>query len=487
MQYLGGQTPILTKLALISKQKEDGTWKHRLIWDLLRSEVNDSVVCPERIVLPRIQDAVDDARSLLRGCADDPAIGLEWLVLDVADAFHNIPLKPQERRFACGKVGNRFIVFRVLCMGGKSAPTIWGRFAAAIGRVLASIANPDSFRVEVYVDDPLLTAAGSLRSRTFTFTKMLLALAVLGFPLAWSKASIGTSVVWIGAQLSVTDEGVRVSIPQGKLDTLRTETAQLRKTAVQPRRFVRSYCGKLSFVAGMVPILRPFLGMFWAALASKSSLPPALVHCRQFAVAARWMAALLHEVHGPLTREFPLHEPLAGDGTYIATDACPWGMAGVLFINNLPVAWYACQLDSRDLRRFRASRGDCRHNTTWEALALLIAIRIWLPGTTILARVKSDSLSALRSMVRLTSPSPALNLIARELALDRALGLYTIGVATHIPGASNKLPDDLSRMWAPEPHTLPIELANVQRVQEPIRDKHFWKTAQGPRKPGKRR
>ncbi len=78
---------------------------------------------------------------------------------------------------------------------------------------------------------------------------------------------------------------------------------------------------------------------------------------------------------------------------------------------------------------------------------MLVAIRLWLPGTSVLARVRADSLTALRSMVKLASRSPDLNLIARELALDAVLGLYTIGMATHIPGVSNKLPDDLSRMW----------------------------------------
>ena len=88
----------------------------------------------------------------------------------------------------------------------------------------------------------------------------------------------------------------------------------------------------------------------------------------------------------------------------------------------------------------------------------MVAIRIWLPGTQVLARIKSDSLSALRSMVKLASSSPALALIAREIALDSVLGLYTVGIAVHIPGVSNMLPDDLSRMWAPEPHEFPSVL-----------------------------
>jgi hypothetical protein len=59
----------------------------------------------------------------------------------------------------------------------------------------------------------------------------------------------------------------------------------------------------------MLPILRPFLSMFWAALSTRSAaLPAALIHCRQFTVALHWMHSLLGGVHGALVRTFPLHE-----------------------------------------------------------------------------------------------------------------------------------------------------------------------------------
>ena len=471
-EYLGVESVVLTKLALITKPKADGTLKHRLIWDLLRSEVNGTVTLTERIVLPRIQDAVDDARHIRNATA----LPLEWLVLDIADAFHNIPMRDSERRFACGVVNGRLVVFEVLCMGGRSAPNIWGRYAALLGRMLASIFCPDEFRNEIFVDDPLMAAAGTEERRDIIFTIALLFMQATGFPLAWGKGVLGTSVTWIGAQLTSSSDGIEVSIPEDKLESLLTQTKQLNASVVASRRSVRSYCGKLSFIGGMVPYIRPFLSMVWAALSSASSLPPALIHCRQFRVALDWLQALLLGRHGPLVRTFPLAEVWSSEGDYIATDACPWGFAGVLFKNFAPIAWFASPLLEGDLRRFRAKRGDSGHNTTWEALALLVAIRLWLPGTSVLARVRSDSLSALRSMVKLSSKSPNLNLVARELALDAVLGLYTIGMAVHIPGVSNKLPDDLSRMWAPEPHACPLELVDIPEHSLPLRDGSFWRT-----------
>ena len=134
LEFLGSDEAVLSKIALITKLKADGSTKHRLIWDLLRSEVNESISLSERLVLPRLQDAVEDAQALLQ-----QGYKLEWLVLDIADAFHNVPIKDSERKYMCGKFGGKYIAFKVLCMGGKSSPNIWGRFAAAMGRILASI------------------------------------------------------------------------------------------------------------------------------------------------------------------------------------------------------------------------------------------------------------------------------------------------------------------------------------------------------------
>ena len=263
LNYLQVDEVVLSKLALITKLKPDGTSKHRLIWDLLRSDVNASVDLRERFVLPRIQDAVDDALHLRRS-----GDSLEWLVVDISDAFHNIPLRSSERRFACAKVGDFYVVFEVLCMGGRSAPNIWGRNAACLGRLLASLFDPEQFRNEIYVDDPIMAAVGTLHDRDVTFTIALLSLQTTGFPLAWSKGMLGTFVTWIGAQLTTLPSSVEVSIPEDKLDNLQALTIDLRASTVSSRRLVRSYCGKLSFVAGMVPYIRPFLCMLWRALST---------------------------------------------------------------------------------------------------------------------------------------------------------------------------------------------------------------------------
>ena len=106
----------------------------------------------ERIVLPRLEDAVEHGKHLLRVHG-----ATEWLVADVAYAFHNIPIRPSERQFVCRKVGTRFLVFTVLGMGGKSASNVQSLFAPAIGRVVSSVFSGDEFR-----GLPLLAGGGSL-------------------------------------------------------------------------------------------------------------------------------------------------------------------------------------------------------------------------------------------------------------------------------------------------------------------------------------
>ena len=79
------------------------------------------------MVLPRITDVINDAYTLRQ--ADDG--DLEFLCFDISDAFNNVPVHPEERRFLCASVQGKFIVFDSLVFGSGSSPTVGGRFADA--------------------------------------------------------------------------------------------------------------------------------------------------------------------------------------------------------------------------------------------------------------------------------------------------------------------------------------------------------------------
>ena len=116
--------------------------------------------------------------------------------------------------------------------------------------------------------------------------------------------------------------------------------------------------------------------------------------------------------------------------------------------------------------------------TVWEALALLIAFRLWLPRFPqgLAVRIKSDSRGALGAVLKLASPSVPLNAIVREIAFDLASGTYDITELEHIPGVTNVVPDALSRQPpCPDPLPFPKEVASAARARVPRRTSDFWK------------
>ena len=66
-----------------------------------------------------------------------------------------------------------------------------------------------------------------------------------------------------------------------------------------------------------------------------------------------------------------------------------------------------------------------------------------------IVRVKGDNVSALIMVVSLKTKGKAMNIVAREVALDIAAACYSPHVATHIPGISNIACDGLSRRHMP--------------------------------------
>jgi hypothetical protein len=133
----GFEAVTLNPLGLLEKTKSDGTIKYRIIWDLLKSRVNEVVSQGERIILPGIFDVVLDIIALYRRCETHESVVM--LVIDICDAFNNIPVRENERRFTCAEVDGKFVVFKSLVFGSGSSPTVWGRFAAFAGRFIMSL------------------------------------------------------------------------------------------------------------------------------------------------------------------------------------------------------------------------------------------------------------------------------------------------------------------------------------------------------------
>ena len=480
---LGTSKIVLNKLALISKARADGTLKHRLVWDLRRSGVNMAILQGERVVLPRLADLVRDVQHVSRTSTQVYLMGT-----DVSDAFHQVPLHPSEQAFTVASVAGRFFIFRVLVFGSGSAPTVWGRFSAFLGRSTAAIIGDDPLRLQVYVDDPIYAAAGPPALVARLFAVALLWACVAGFPLSWKKTEGGTSLRWIGAQVTVECDSVVVSIPEDKGEELKSETRNLLRSSVCGVRRLRSYAGLVSFYAGLIPHLRPFLSGVWAVLPHHSEAAHGhnrgWIHTKRIRTSLLWFLAFFGAAVGDLVRRYPFAD--RADHSYvIVTDASPWGVGGVLYWCSRPVAFFCDELQSHDLNRFRARVGDSAFTTLWEALAILIGLRVWRPlfGPRDAVRVRSDSHGSLSAIASLSSSSASLNVIICEIALDSALADCALTGLDHIPGISNTVSDALSRVHSPDPKPWPVELHGAIRATPPLRDEQFYRSRTPPAGP----
>ena len=190
------------------------------------------VVC-ERQVLPRGMDHGRDLALL----ADDLPEGedIMTLVLDFSNAFMSIPLHPEERRFNCANAGftlrrrrpplyegepeeGTFVVWRTLGFGGKPNPLVFSRVASFASRTTQALIGQDNDehvdlatgRLQLYVDDPVLSGRGTKDRLYQLFDLVILWWLVLGIPLAWAKGSLTTRSEphrWIGIMYHLVPEG----------------------------------------------------------------------------------------------------------------------------------------------------------------------------------------------------------------------------------------------------------------------------------------
>ena len=150
-------------------------------------------------------------------------------------------------------------------------------------------------------------------------------------------------------------------------------------------------------------------------------------------------------------------------------------------VRGQPRAYISDAITKEDAERLSFTIGDCKGQAAAEALAILVALRAWLPlwGTTRTAvRVRSDSSAALGALGKLGSTAPHINLVAREVALDVALSRYGVDVWQHVRAEHNTEADMLSRWSSPDEtkKDLPPRLAGTERTQVEQRGRDWWTT-----------
>jgi hypothetical protein len=212
----------------------------------------------------------------------------------------------------------------------------------------------------------------------------------------------------------------------------------------------------------------------------------ACVWTKQIGHVLRWIKAFLDGQAGAIQRIYSLDSYLGwGAQVLITTDASPWGLGGTLEIYGVVIAYFAERLLPQDASMFGAEIGDCKGQQTWEALALLIALRIWAihwKSSRVRLVVRGDSMSALHMLLNLKSRGKGSGMIARELALDIADATYYPDIICHAPGLTLVQVDELSRKYMTKSSTwtLPSSLRDAEETLVPPRDATFYRAISPP-------
>ena len=461
-----------TKIATLVKAKPDGTLKVRFAVDMRRSGVNGAAHCDERIVLPRALDAVQDILALWARAG--PGEEVELLTVDIADAFLNLRIAEEERGFAVVRdAEGTYYAYRGVPFGLGTAPLTWGRTSALLTRAAQAMHHRDKHRAETYVDDPLLVVRGNEQERARRLLITLVFWSALGARLALHKLHRGTVVPWIGAELQITKGGVRVQLDKARTESLLAKVEE----ALGGRGLVkglRSLAGELSWVAGLVPQVRPWVTMLWAAVTTMLSPAPPGTRQRPRGTVFMpmverpllWIRSFLRGERGGISRHHALR-PLKQVQFHVRTDASTTGFGGILLSQEgVPLRYWHAELPPEVLSALGLPAGEPGHMTAYELLALLFSLiiwRRWLGSKAVATTAQLDNSSALKITAKLTWKEAICNRIAAEIALQVAWAqIYTF---EHYRNTLNVEADALSRIG--EGKEVPKRLRQVPRDSFP--------------------
>ena len=260
-----------------------------------------------------------------------------------------------------------------------------------------------------------------------------------------------------------------------------------------PIKVVQSAIGKAARVGHVVPDTSPFVSSLWGGYAAgraqaadgKEGTSPHMLPARRFAVSATWFCTLLREAlrqedFGALAMRRTMgnnRQKLSSPSLpTLSFDASPWGGGGILWRNGVAHSYTHFLWNDHSLAILRAERGSCEGQTAFEFFTLFmctVAFSEVLSESG--ARIRGDNLGALNVALDLTSTSPAMNTIAREIAWRRIVHRWQYYLK-HLPAKLNDEADALSRLQAVPRRDFPTEaLQAACFIEPPAQDDRLWR------------
>ena len=225
-----------------------------------------------RVSLPRLFDAILRLLFMLAlATSNDTATSA--FVLGFSDAYWQVPLRDDERKFFCaaGKIKDKWKCLAIMraAQCTTNAGLLWARLAAEVMRLSPSLYTREKLSLMCYVDDPLAALHGTERERQRNAALMILVWESLGFKLAYPKGQLGTEATWIGGTLIIEADGIRARVKESLIEDIKADLDRFLASNIISRKDLRSLVGKLGHAAGQLIIMKPFLEPLWAAIYSR--------------------------------------------------------------------------------------------------------------------------------------------------------------------------------------------------------------------------
>lgn len=361
---------------------------------------------------------------------------------DISDAFHHVPLHPDESRHLAFTVGG-FLYFPLsMPFGLKLAPWV---LTKVLRPVLAWL-RMRGFTILGYMDDFASIATGprpgSQRSATAARAAAVSLFHRLGLQVHPTKgATVGTTSLDV---LGFRVDTIRqlLLLPPSRLDKVVGVAHSLLRAAASHRRWVRvralqRFCGVAVSCAAAIPLARFHLHALYRCLATRSRKSQLQLSTAAMTEAAWWSRLGASVEVGRALWEQPVVAELT-------TDACGYG-------------WGAVLNRSVPARGFFSLTEQAEHINVQELMALDKALDCFpcVRGPGVL-RIRLDSAVNVAVVNNMTSRSPALMAVLTRIC-DKLTARGLRAEATWLSSVANAYADKLSRDkdssdWRLSPH-----------------------------------
>ena len=367
---------------------------------------------------------VDDAAALVtEGCF--------MAKVDISSAYRHVPISRHSQRVTGLKwqFGTKTVFLKdtKLCFGARLAPGVFHRLSQAVKRMLK---RKGLSATVVYLDD-FFIKANNFHECLEALNMVINLLRKLGFHINWKKVTDPcTKIVFLGIEIDSLNMCLR--LPDDKLYQIRDELLLFHTRKRASKKQLQSLAGKLNFCASVVFGGRVFL----RRIIDSINLLKAENHKMKLTEGIRadisWWQSFMSTFNG---------KSMLLDRQHIQstfTDSCTQAGGGIYQGDWFYINW---GLDWPFVSHL--------HINSKEILAAFLAVRRWAPcWKNKRIFIHSDNVTTVSAINKGTSRNPFIMACLRQLFWLSAMYNFHIS-ARFLPGLSNTVADDISRLHEP--------------------------------------